>query len=43
VAALVANPGAVCQFAQALRERRKNAQLDAAVLCEFAARMPFQA
>jgi transposase len=43
VAVRVANPRAVRHFAQALLERSKNDQLDAAVLCEFAARMPFQA
>ena len=40
---MVANPRAVRHFAQALLQRSKNDQLDAAVLCEFAARMPFQA
>jgi len=43
VAVMVANPRAVRHFAQALLQRSKNDQLDAAVLCEFAARMPFQA
>ena len=42
VAVMVANPRAVRHFAQALLQRSKNDQLDAAVLCEFAARMPFQ-
>ncbi|MGD0093254.1 MAG: IS110 family transposase [Planctomycetota bacterium] len=43
VAVMVANPRAVRHFAQALLQRSKNDQLDATVLCEFAARMPFQA
>ena len=43
VAVMVANPRAVRHFAQALLERSKNDELDAGVLCEFAARMPFQA
>ena len=43
VAVMVANPRAVRHFAQALLQRSKNDQLDAAVLREFAARMPFQA
>jgi transposase len=43
VAVMVANPRAVRHFAQALLQRSKNDQLDAALLCEFAARMPFQA
>jgi transposase len=43
VAVMVANPRAVRHFAQALLQRSKNDQLDAAVLCEFAARMPLQA
>ena len=42
VAVMVANPRAVRHFAQALLQRSKNDQLDAVVLCEFAARMPFQ-
>jgi len=42
VAVMVANPRAVRSFAQALLERSKNDQLDAGVLREFAARMPFQ-
>ena len=41
VAVMVANPRAVRHFAHALLERSKNDQLDAAVLREFAARMPF--
>jgi transposase len=40
---MVANPRAVRHFAQALLQRSKNDQLDAGVLREFAARMPFQA
>ncbi len=43
VAVMVANPRAVRHFAQALLQRSKNDPLDAALLCEFAARMPFQA
>lgn len=43
VAVMVANPRAVRHFATALMQRSKNDQLDAAVLCEFAARMPFVA
>jgi transposase len=43
VAVMVANPRAVRHFAQALLQRSKNHQLDAAVLREYAARMPFQA
>ncbi len=43
VAVMVANPRAVRHFAQALLQRSKNDHLDAAVLCEFAARMPFVA
>jgi len=42
VAVMVANPRAVRHFAQALLQRSKNDQLDAVVLREFAARMPFQ-
>jgi transposase len=42
VALMVANPRAVRHFAHALLERSKNDHLDAAVLREFAARMPFQ-
>jgi transposase len=38
----VANPRAVRHFAQALMERTKNDGVDADVLCEFAARMPFE-
>ena len=38
---MVANPRAVRHFAQALMQRSKNDQLDAVVLREFAARMPF--
>jgi transposase len=40
---MVANPRAVRHFAEALMQRSKNDQLDAWVLLEFAARMPFQA
>lgn len=43
VALMVANPRAVRHFASALMQRSKNDQLDAQVLREFAARMPFQA
>lgn len=43
VAVMVANPRAVRHFATALMQRSKNDQLDAVVLCEFAARMPFVA
>ena len=43
VAVMVANPRAVRHFAQALLQRSKNDQLDAGVLREFAARLPFQA
>jgi transposase len=43
VAVMVANPRAVRHFAQALLQRSKNDELDAGVLCEFAARMPFVA
>ena len=43
VPVMVANPRAVRHFAQALMQRSKNDHLDAEVLCEFAARMPFQA
>ena len=39
---MVANPRAVRHFATALMQRRKNDQLDAGVLEQFAARMPFQ-
>lgn len=39
---MVANPRAVRHFAQALMQRSKNDRLDAWVLLEFAARMPFQ-
>ena len=39
---MVANPRAVRHFATALMERSKTDPLDAAVLREFAARMPFQ-
>jgi transposase len=38
---MVANPRAVRHFAQAMMQRSKNDQLDAVVLREFAARMPF--
>jgi transposase len=40
---MVANPRAVRHFAQALMQRSKNDELDAVVLREFAARMPFTA
>jgi hypothetical protein len=40
---MVANPRAVRHFAQALLQRSKNDRLDALVILEFAARMPFQA
>ncbi len=43
VAVMVANPRAVRHFATAMMRRSKNDHLDAQVLCEFAARMPFQA
>jgi transposase len=39
---MVANPRAVRHFAQALMQRNKNDRLDAEVLVEFAARMPFK-
>lgn len=39
---MVANPRAVRHFASALMQRSKNDRLDALVLREFAARMPFQ-
>ena len=39
---MVANPRAVRRFAQALLERNKSDQIDADVLEQFAARMPFQ-
>ena len=39
---MVANPRAVRHFASALMQRSKNDQLDAVVLAQFAARMPFQ-
>jgi transposase len=39
---MVANPRAVRHFAQALMQRNKNDRLDAQVLVEFAARMPFK-
>lgn len=40
---MVANPRAVRHFAHALMQRSKTDRLDAGVLLEFAARMPFQA
>lgn len=40
---MVANPRAVKHFAQALFQRSKNDRLDAGVLLEYAARMPYQA
>lgn len=39
---MVANPRAVRHFAQALMQRNKNDRVDAVVLVEFAARMPFE-
>jgi transposase len=42
VAVMVANPRAVRHFAQALLQRSKNDRLDAQVLRQFAARMPFE-
>ena len=39
---MVANPRAVRHFAQAMLQRSKNDRVDAVVLREFAARMPFQ-
>jgi transposase len=39
---MIANPRAVRHFANALMQRSKNDRLDAWVLLEFAARMPFQ-
>lgn len=41
VRVMVANPRAVRHFAQAMMQRSKNDSLDAVVLREFAARMPF--
>ena len=43
VAVMVANPRAVRHFAQALLQRSKTDRLDAEVLRQFAARMPFVA
>jgi transposase len=43
VAVMVANPRAVRHFAQAMMQRSKTDRLDAEVLREFAARMPFVA
>lgn len=43
IAVMVANPRAVRHFARAMMQRSKNDQLDAVVLWEFAARMPFTA
>jgi transposase len=43
VEVMVANPRAVRDFARAMMQRSKNDQLDAVVLWEFAARMPFTA
>jgi transposase len=43
VAVMVANPRAARHFATALMQRSKNDHLDAAVLRQFAARMPFVA
>ncbi len=40
---MMANPRAVRNFAQALMQRSKTDPLDAVMLMEFAARMPFQA
>jgi transposase len=42
VQVMVANPRAVRHFASALMKRSKNDRLDAVVLRQFAARMPFQ-
>lgn len=42
VAVMVANPRAVRHFAQALLQRSKNDRLDAQVLRQYAARMPFE-
>src|SRR5450759_4131236 len=42
LAVMVANPRAVRHFATALMQRSKNDQIDAGVLEQFAARMPFQ-
>jgi transposase len=42
IAVMVANARAVRHFAQAMMQRSKNDQLDAVVLREFAARMPFR-
>lgn len=42
VAVMVANPRAARHFAQALLERSKNDRLDAGMLRQFAARMPFE-
>ena len=42
IGVMVANPRAVRHFATALMQRSKNDQLDAGVLEQFAARMPFQ-
>jgi transposase len=39
---MVANPRAVRHFAQAMMQRSKNDRIDARVLREFAARMPFR-
>lgn len=38
---MVANPRAVRHFAYAMMQRSKNDRIDARILCEFAARMPF--
>jgi transposase len=43
LALMIANPRAVRHFAHALMQRSKNDQLDAGVLREYAARMPFKA
>jgi transposase len=42
VAVMVANPRAVRHFAQAMMRRSKTDRLDAEVLTEYAARLPFQ-
>jgi len=42
VALMVANPRAVRHFAQAMMKRSKTDRLDARVLTEYAARLPFQ-
>jgi len=39
---MVANPRSVRHFGEAMMQRSKTDPLDAALLCEYAARMPFQ-